>query len=74
MNEGQQGWLTLIIYFIIYLICILLPCWIIAKKAGYKPWLSLLILIPFFNLIVFCYFAFMTWPIQKELINLKKNT
>jgi hypothetical protein len=42
---------------------ILLPYWVIFKKAGYSPWLSLLVLIPLINLIVLYVVAFSQWRV-----------
>ncbi len=39
-----------------------LPFWFICKKAGFSPWLSLLMLIPFGNLLLPFLIAFMNWP------------
>jgi hypothetical protein len=41
---------------------VLAPFWQIFKKAGFSPWLSLLTMIPFVNLVVFYYVAFARWP------------
>ena len=39
-----------------------LPFWKICQKAGLTPALSLLLLIPFINLIAIYYIAFADWP------------
>jgi hypothetical protein len=41
--------------------------WKIAEKAGFSGAASLLMLIPLVNLIVFIYFAFTEWPIERAL-------
>jgi len=41
---------------------VLIPYWQIFKKAGFSPWLSLLIVIPFVNLCALYYLAFARWP------------
>jgi hypothetical protein len=43
--------------FVVYL-----PYWQIFKKAGFSPWLSLLMVIPLFNLCALYYLAFARWP------------
>ena len=43
-----------------------LPFWMIFKKAGFSPWLSLTQLLPIVNLIALFYLAFAEWPIQRE--------
>lgn len=40
--------------------------WNIAKRAGFEPVYSLLLLIPFFNLYVLYVFAFQPWPIDTQ--------
>jgi hypothetical protein len=41
--------------------------WRIAEKAGYAGAMSLLMLIPLVNLIIFLIFAFSEWPIEARL-------
>jgi hypothetical protein len=41
---------------------VLLPYWQIFKKAGFSPWLSLLMVIPLVNLCALYYLAFARWP------------
>lgn len=38
----------------------------ILQKAGFSPWLCLLILIPVVNIIVLWLFAFKRWPIDNR--------
>lgn len=46
---------------------ILVFCWAkIFSKAGYSPFLSLLMVVPLANIVMFLVFAFATWPIQKR--------
>ena len=40
----------------------LIPFWQICKKAGFSPWLSLLILVPLLNVLALYYIAFARWP------------
>jgi uncharacterized membrane protein YhaH (DUF805 family) len=47
--------------------------WRIFSKAGWSGALSLLMLVPFVNLIMMFYVAFATWPIQRELEALKRG-
>jgi uncharacterized membrane protein YhaH (DUF805 family) len=49
------------------LILSLVMNWKIAEKAGFSGAASLLMLIPLVNLIVFIYFAFTEWPIERAL-------
>jgi hypothetical protein len=40
---------------------VILPFWFICKKAGFSPWLSLLNIVPFGNLILIYVLAFSEW-------------
>ena len=40
-------------------------CYIIARKAGYAGWCSLLMLLPVVNLLVIYWFALSTWPADR---------
>lgn len=39
---------------------------VILKKAGMNPWLSLLMLVPLAGFVVLLIFAFSEWPIERE--------
>ncbi|MCP1728213.1 hypothetical protein J2T60_002213 [Natronospira proteinivora] len=42
-------------------------CWYrIAGKAGFQPWLGLLMLVPVVNLGFLAWFAFTDWPIHRH--------
>lgn len=49
-------WLLLLVIFVI-------PAWRVVAKAGFNGAWSLLLLIPFVNLIAIWVFAFMRWPV-----------
>lgn len=42
------------------------PFWLICKKAGLTPWLSLIYIIPFGGVILPFVLAFTTWPARKD--------
>jgi hypothetical protein len=44
---------------------IVIPFWKIFQKAGFNAALSILMLIPFVNLIMIFYLAFSEWPVFK---------
>jgi hypothetical protein len=54
------------IFFVFFLLIILtlyiLPFWQIFKKAGFSPWLAILIPVPLVNALVLYYIAFARWP------------
>jgi hypothetical protein len=52
---------------LIILVClaiIIIPFWFICKKAGFSPWLSLLNIVPFGNLILIYVLAFAQWRVM----------
>jgi uncharacterized membrane protein len=46
----------------------IIPFWRICARAGYSPWLSLLIAIPLVNVIFIYFLAFSDWPSQKTAV------
>ncbi len=48
---------------VICLIIILIPIWFICKKAGFSPWLSLLVIVPFGGLVLLYVLAFSEWKV-----------
>ena len=44
----------------------IIPFWMIFKKAGFHPALSLLMIFPFVNIILFLYLAFAKWPALRK--------
>ena len=58
-----------LIYAIVVLVMIafyVFVAYMIVNRAGYNPWLSLLILVPLVNFVMLLIFAFSEWPVQKE--------
>ena len=49
---------------LVWIALILPPFWTIFAKAGFSPWLSLLMLVPLVNLVVLYMVAFSRWPTQ----------
>jgi len=41
---------------------VITPFWRIFKRAGFTPWLSLLMLVPLANFFALYYLAFARWP------------
>jgi hypothetical protein len=42
---------------------LVIPYWFIFKKAGFSPWLALLMLVPLVNILVLYVFAFSAWKV-----------
>ena len=49
---------------IVVLAILIVPFWFICKKAGFSPWLSLLNIVPFGNLILIYVLAFAEWKVM----------
>jgi hypothetical protein len=61
-----------LIFALIFLVILVGIYYLIIKKTGYSPWLSLLILIPGLGgLIIVIMLAFTEWPIQREVRELR---
>lgn len=71
---GTQTWLPTIIYLTMYLLILVVPFWFIFKKAGFTPWLSLLMMVPLVNIITFCYLAFAPWPVHRTTLEMPQQT
>lgn len=50
------------LWLLVWIAVILPPFWKIFGKAGFSPWLALLVLVPLVNLIVLYVVAFSRWP------------
>jgi hypothetical protein len=69
MDENQiphQAFLLLPFFFTtiaVMSIVMVIPYWQIFKKAGFSPWLSFLMLVPFANIIILYVVAFSPWRV-----------
>ena len=59
---GMPELLFLVGFFIIGLVTCVIPFWQIFKKAGFTPWLSLLMAVPLVNFVSLYFLAFAPWP------------
>jgi intracellular septation protein A len=48
---------------ILALIVVIIPTWFICKKAGFSPWLSLIVIVPFGGLVLLYVLAFAEWKV-----------
>jgi hypothetical protein len=55
------------IIILVWYIIIIVPFWLICKKAGFSPWLSLINVIPLGNLILIYVLAFAEWKTPMAL-------
>ncbi|TLM97823.1 MAG: hypothetical protein FDZ75_03730 [Actinobacteria bacterium] len=59
------------LFVVAMLVVLAVAFWRLFSKTGHSGALALLMLVPFVNLGVMLWFAFSTWPIEKELERLK---
>ncbi len=66
MLPGTYEWIVIMgIFAMGFLATVLLaviPYWMICKKAGFPPAMSLLMLVPIGNIVLLFYLAFADWP------------
>jgi hypothetical protein len=48
---------------IVFVVMMMIPYWMIWKKAGFSPWLSLLMLVPLVNFVMLYVLAFAEWKV-----------
>ncbi len=64
----HQTFLTVFaIVYLVFFVFSLVVAWRITAKAGYSGVLSLLLFVPFVNLVMIVIFAFRRWPIERRL-------
>jgi hypothetical protein len=51
------------VFCIIMIAVVMIPYWFIWKKAGFSPWLSLIMLVPLGNIIMLYVLAFSDWKV-----------
>jgi hypothetical protein len=51
------------VFGIIMIAVVMIPYWFIWKKAGFSPWLSLLMLLPLLNIVMLYVLAFSEWKV-----------
>jgi len=48
---------------LVALVAIIIPTWFICKKAGFSPWLSFIVIVPFGGLVLMYVLAFADWKV-----------
>lgn len=66
MMSGSSMWPFGPLMMLLFASLIVIPFWSIFRKAGYSPWLSLLMVVPVVNLGMLYFLAFSNWPKLKE--------
>lgn len=62
MMSGGSMWPFGPLMMLVFAALIIAPFWSIFKKAGYPPWLGLLMVVPIVNLAMLYFLAFSDWP------------
>lgn len=70
MGDLLQPWHMFLIFLLLapVSLVVLPPFWVIFKKAGFQPILSVLMLVPLVNLIVLYVVAFSAWKGQSSQV------
>ena len=56
---------VIMVIMLIAIAIVMIPCWMILKKAGFSPWLALLCVLPSLGTLVLLYvLAFGEWKVQ----------
>jgi uncharacterized membrane protein len=63
--------LVLIVFIAVLALVAMIPWFFIYKKAGFHPAMGCLMFVPIVNLVMMFILAFIEWPIERELQNLK---
>ncbi len=62
--HAAMGFLALLpLFIVIGVVVVMVPTWFICRKAGFSPWLSLLMLVPLGNLVLLYVLAFSEWRV-----------
>lgn len=63
LHTLQAMMVAMPIIFLVVMVIVIIPYWFIWKKAGFSPWLSLLMFVPFLNIIMPYVLAFSEWKV-----------
>jgi hypothetical protein len=71
MGELLQPWHLILLFFIFgpFTVVVVPPFWMIFKKAGFQPILSLLMLVPLVNLAMLYIVAFSNWKANHSVLS-----
>ena len=45
------------------------PWWMLWKRTGHSPWISLVMIIPLVNIVMMWVIAFKKWPLEERVVN-----
>lgn len=62
-----MDWLATYLQVAFYIVLPAAAYALVFQKAGYSPWLGLLMLLPLANVVLLVWFASTTWPLERRL-------
>ena len=65
-NAGLPELLVVGVIGLLYAAVVVVPATMVCRKAGFSPWLGLLAIVPFANILLLWYLAVARWPNQPE--------
>ncbi len=74
MPGPEIGTTQSVILMLLAILLTIIPFWRIFSKAGYSGWFSILMIIPFVNLIALYFLAFANWPVLRAKETLPSMT
>ena len=63
---GAAELLLILVIVLVLGFIVIVPYWMIFRKAGYSPWLSLLMMLPLVNIVMLYFLGFSDWPSLKQ--------
>lgn len=66
MMSGTSMWPFGPLLMLVFAALIIVPFWLIFRKAGYSQWLGVLMVVPIVNLVMLYFLAFSDWPRLRE--------
>jgi hypothetical protein len=62
-NHAAHFLISMILFGLIASLVLVIPYWFIFKKAGFSPWLAVLMFVPLANIIILYVIAFSQWKV-----------
>ena len=59
--------MLIVLSFLLLGLLVVWPAWRILTRVGLPPWMGILAVIPYVNVVLLFYVAFTEWPIDREL-------
>jgi hypothetical protein len=56
---------TVVLYFVLSVVVVIWPVARICRRIGYSPWLAIVTLVPFCNVLLLWFVAFAQWPVDR---------